>query len=89
MNANFIERNKKMRKVELPKCNNDMCFAHMEGKCMVLDSIIEGKEVCPFFKTPAQIETARKRTAARLRKLGLVAKMKKKYGGVYDELDWS
>lgn len=45
----------------LPSCNRDDCFAHKDGKCVLLTSNCFGERECPFFKTKEQAEAESKK----------------------------
>ena len=70
----------------MASCKVVTCFAHFNGKCMCLTSGRFPGE-CPFFKSQLEINTQRKATTERLKKLGIFDAMKSKYGGGYYELD--
>lgn len=62
--------------MENVRCNTDICFAWLGGRCTILKESYPGK-VCPFFKTQAQLDRDTQESDRRLRIMIISKKVKK------------
>jgi hypothetical protein len=51
-----------------PNCwqGEKTCFAYFNGRCSILRSSFHDRQVCPYYKTKAQLAEEQKQTARRL-----------------------
>ncbi len=76
-----------MRKARMAKCKHTHCFAYMEGQCLALENAKKYVIIFPFYKTAEQLREERRKSAERIKRLGLTDKIRSKYGGIIDDLD--